>query len=119
MPAEVEKVAICRLSGARAAPSCQHQYILPDAPVGTMGVMPAAYPSVVQGLPPSEPAVYEELFSVGSLSSELCPLHSPPSSYGGSITPLVDAELRRASVKVDRVVGTDGITRVVIKKDQH
>jgi membrane peptidoglycan carboxypeptidase len=119
MPADVEKVAICRLSGARATPSCAHQYIPPDVPVGTMGVMAAAYPSVVQGLPPSEPPVYDEIFSVGSISSELCPMHSAPRSYGGSTTPLVDAELRRAGVKVDRVVGTDGITRVVIKKDQR
>ncbi|MDQ3417796.1 MAG: PBP1A family penicillin-binding protein [Acidobacteriota bacterium] len=132
MPAGVEKVAICRLSGARAGPSCQHQYIPADVPVGmvgTKGTMAAGYPAPIQGLPPSEPSVYEEIFSVGALSSELCPLHSPQPSYGGiwsdsiasvtqpaSTTPLVDAELRRAGVRVERVTGTDGISRVVIRQ---
>ncbi len=83
MPSGVEKVAICRLSGARATPSCTHQYIPPDVPVGSMGIMTAGYPAPVQGLPPSEPPVYEELFTVGSISSELCPLHSPQPSYVG------------------------------------
>lgn len=132
MPSGVEKVAICRLSGARATPSCKHQYILPDVPVGSMGVVTAGHPAPVQGLPPSEPPVYEELFTVGSISSEMCPLHSPQAPYGGitgeamtlatqptaSTTPLVDAQLRRAGVRTERVVGSDGISRVVIRKNQ-
>ena len=133
MPSSVEKVAICRLSGARASPSCQHQYIPAEVPVGSMSVVTAGYPAVVQGLPPSEPPVYEEIFSVGALSSELCPLHSPQPPYGGipgdpttiatqpaaSTTPMVDAELRRAGVRRERVIGSDGITRVVIRKNPH
>ena len=83
MPADVEKVAICRLSGARAAPSCRHQYIPPDAPVGTLGITSAGHLATVMGLPPSEPPVYEEIFAVGALSSELCPLHAPQQPYGG------------------------------------
>jgi penicillin-binding protein 1A len=136
MPPDVEKVAICRLSGARATPDCKHQYILPPAeevPVGTMGVMQVGYLTPVRSLPPSEPPVYEELFSVGAISSALCHLHGPRPSYAGvdpgsglvmsaaspsSSTPLVDAELRRPRVVVQRVVGPDGITRVVIKQKQ-
>lgn len=129
MPAGVEKVAICRLSGARATPSCEHQYVPMDVPVGTTGASAASYPTPVHGLPPSEPPVYEEIFSVGSISSELCPLHSQRASYdaisGGnetgftqpaSTTPLVDAELRRAGVRIERATGTDGISRVVIRR---
>lgn len=84
MPAGVEKVAICRLSGARATPSCQHQYIPADVPVETMAVSATGYPAPIrEGLPPAEPPVYEEIFTVGSISSQLCPLHSPPLSSGG------------------------------------
>ena len=128
MPSDVEKVAVCRLSGSRAAPSCKHQYIPSEVPVGTMGVVTAEHMAPVAGLPPSEPAVFEELFAVGAISSELCPLHSAQPAYGSvsgeglsasqsvSTTPLVDEELRRARVKVERVVGTDGIARVVIRQ---
>ena len=132
MPSGIEKVAICRLTGARAGPSCQHQYIPAEVPVGTFGTVTAGSPAPVAGLPPSQPPVYEEIFSVGALSSELCPLHSPQPSYGGisgdhaatatmpaSTTPLVDAELRRAGVRLDRVTGADGISRVVIRQKQQ
>ena len=131
MPSGVEKVAICRLSGARATPSCQHQYVPTEAAVGTMGGGTAGYPMPIAGLPPSEPPVYEDLFSVGTIPSELCPLHSPQPSYGGlsgdslssttqpaSTTPLVDAELRRAGVKAERLMGPDGTSRVVIRQKQ-
>jgi penicillin-binding protein 1A len=99
MPPEVERVAICRLSGARAAPSCRHQYVPAQTDVAADGEL-----IPVLGLPPSEPAVYEELFPVGAIPSELCPLHGPQGIQGGytgeseeigSNTPLVDAELRR------------------------
>jgi hypothetical protein len=140
MPPDVEKVAICRLSGARARPECKHQYVATtpeDAAVGTMGVMAAEYLTPVRELPPSEPPVYEELFPVGAISSALCHLHGPQPWYAGvnpgeglatsdasspstaSATPLVDAELRRSRVVVQRIVGTDGITRVVITQKKR
>ena len=97
-----------------------------------MGVMSAGHLAPVMGLPPSQPPVYEEIFAVGALSSELCPLHAPQLPYGGtssdgadlapstqSTTPLVDAELRRAGVKIERVVGSDGIPRVVIQQKRQ
>ena len=37
MPADLEKVAICALSGARATPACRDDYIPTDVPVGTTG----------------------------------------------------------------------------------
>lgn len=130
MPAGVEKLAICRLSGARAGDSCRHQYVPVEAPVGTTGVMAAGYMVPVGGLPPSAPAVFEELFATGTISSESCPLHAAQPSYGGRIsgeglaasgagrvaTPLVDDEVRRARVKVERVTGTDGLIRTVIRQ---
>ena len=130
MPPDVEKVAICRLSGARAAPSCKHQYVAADVPLGRP--VTADYLAPVPGLPPSQPAVFEDFVAVGQLSSELCPLHGfqrpygvsgaglpPPEVSTSSATPLVDEALRRARVRTERVVGTDGITRVVIRQEHR
>jgi len=116
MPPGLEKVEICSLSGARASPSCRHQYV----PAANSG-MAAGYGAPVEGLPPSMPPVYEELFPIGTLPSELCSIHGPQ-PYGGftgetsalSRTPLVDAELRR--VVVERVTGPDGVTRTVVRQ---
>jgi penicillin-binding protein 1A len=72
MPPGVEKVRVCRLSGARAAPSCRHQYV----PAQTTVLTAAQHMIPVPGLPPSEPPVYEELFPLGMMSSEICPLHA-------------------------------------------
>jgi 1A family penicillin-binding protein len=111
MPSGVEKVAICRISGARATRNCRHQYV--PAPVTESPVMEAGYTTVVAGLPPSEPAVFEELYQVGSISSELCPLHGDGVSTPG--TPLVDAALRSLSTPAvpRRIVGADGTVRLV------
>ena len=136
MPADVEKVAICRISGARATPSCKHQYVPEATPVGTSGIISADYiVPPVSGLPAPKPVVYEELFSVGAISSELCPVHSggsdmvgtsgtelplsPTSSPSASSTPMVDEALQRARTAgqpVQRVVGSDGVVRLVIKQ---
>jgi len=118
MPADVEKVQICRLSGARAAPSCWHQYI----PAEVLPGMATPSMTPISGLPPSEPPVYEELFPLGTIPSDLCPLHAPQPFHGGftgdstapSNTPLVDAELPR--LRIERVTGTDGVTRLVVRQ---
>ncbi len=120
MPADVERVAICRASGARAAPACRHQYVLAATGSGVTG----AYDAPQVGLPEAEPPVYNELFPRGVIPSELCPIHGQSPAEGGytgppsadSSTPLVDAELRRPILQ--RVVGRDGVTRVVIKQPQ-
>ena len=78
MPPDVEKVAICRLSGARATPACRYHYLFAAVPVGTAGIIPTDSPAPVQPIPPAEPAVYEDLFPIGAVPSELCPLHRGP-----------------------------------------
>jgi penicillin-binding protein 1A len=109
MPSDVEKIAMCRISGARATPSCRH-YSVPT-PVSATHTMELGYPALVAELPP-EPAVFEELYKVGSVSSELCPVHGHASTSHG--TPLVDAVLRRSAPVVPRrVVGADGVVRLV------
>ena len=113
MPSGVEKIAICRISGARATPSCRHQYVPPA--VASAGIIDARY-TVAADPPPSEPPVFEELYQVGSISAELCPLHSGTLTAPGN-TPLVDAALRTSTpaspVVPRRVVGADGSVRLV------
>lgn len=75
MPPDVETVAICRLSGARATPACRYHYMPVDVPVGTAGLTARAYPVPVEPLPPPEPAVLEDLFPLGTIPPDLCPLH--------------------------------------------
>ncbi|HJR61159.1 MAG TPA: PBP1A family penicillin-binding protein [Vicinamibacterales bacterium] len=77
MPPDVEKVAICRLSGARATDACRYHYVPAEVPVGTLGFVRAGYLVPADPPPPPEPPVYEELFPLGTISSELCPLHAP------------------------------------------
>jgi 1A family penicillin-binding protein len=120
MPAGVEKVAMCRLTGTRATAACRYHYLPAAAPTTTVGVMPAAYVAA-QPLAPSEPPVYEDLFPIGSVSSETCTYaNGTPLGPAGvapvavSSTPMVDAALRRATV--ERVVGADGVTRLVMKQ---
>lgn len=75
MPADVEKVAICRLSGARATPACGYHVMPVETPAGTTGVLPAEYPPTVAPMPPPEPAVYEDFFPLGYIPDDFCPLH--------------------------------------------
>ena len=79
MPADVEKVAICRLSGARATDGCRHA--IPGRGPGVPASFWLASASVVAASggaaakPPPEPNVYEDYFPLGAIPPELCPLH--------------------------------------------
>jgi penicillin-binding protein 1A len=131
MPADVERVAICRLSGARATDACRHARHAADGyavQTASLSSTPAATPEVVRPLPPPEPTVYEDLFPVGSVPVDTCWMHaaSQPDGVAPSGTPLVDAALRRdaparrvvesgtgSTIVVRRVVGTDGVVRTI------
>ena len=80
MPPDVERVAICRLSGARATPTCRYHYLPVEIAVGTSGILTPAGPAPPSPTPPAEPPVYEDIFPLGAVSSELCPLHG---GFGG------------------------------------
>jgi hypothetical protein len=85
MPPDVEKVAICRLSGARATESCKHQREMYTVarPDGVTQLVPASVISdsadaaAAQALASNEPPVYEDLFPIGAVPPEICPLHNP------------------------------------------
>jgi penicillin-binding protein 1A len=111
-PADVEKVAICRRSGGRATDACQHgaeAYSVSGQ--GTPQLVPAQAMVDDAELPPAprtlaagETAVYEDLFPLGAVPSEPCPLHTP-NPYGtphtvaayGTSTPMVDAIVQASS----------------------
>lgn len=119
MPDDVERVAICRLTGSRATEACRNHVEYP-------GLSVAADDGTFQPLPaePPEPPVYEDLFQAGTVPAELCPLHVP-AVVTESATPMVDAALRRAfpeprvrtgSIVVERVMGADGVMRMVMRQ---
>jgi penicillin-binding protein 1A len=135
MPRDVEKVAICRISGERAGEGCRHATLMPAQYVpasewtgtgtgeGSASQQPLAaaagqasraidttYPPAllppVGALPPAEPTVYEDLFPVGSIPSETCRLHD--ASAMTSRTPMVDSVFgdRRAAPMTGPAVRT-------------
>lgn len=145
MPADVEKVAICRLSGARATEACRHQadvYSVTNedgspqlVPVNAMFDQDNVKPE--RALAPGQSPVYEDLFPIGAVPSELCPLHNPASSDYAvaasspqSPTPTADAPVRSpvpvatsgiiappsTDIIIERVLGADGVMRVVMRQ---
>ena len=137
MPADVEKVAICRLSGARATDACRHQ-----ADVYTVardGAPPQLVPvdalfdrddqKAVRTLAAGEPPVYEDLFAVGSVPAEICPLHNPSSdiasspsaagSFVSSPSPVATSGRFTATstdIVLERVLGSDGVMRTILRQ---
>lgn len=81
MPADVEKVTICRLTGARATEACRHPEWHASSDAGVVSTSFAQRPSFAwidgPSVPtePEEPPVYEDLFPIGVVPPESCPLH--------------------------------------------
>jgi len=140
MPSDVEKVAICRLSGARATEACRHQADVYS--VARDGMLPQLVPMdaladqddrhSARTLAPGESPVYEDLFSIGSVPADICPMHNPQAgSFGvASSAPASDmlvpppspigtsGAVRTAGSEIvlERVLGTDGIMRMVMRQ---
>jgi penicillin-binding protein 1A len=107
MPADLEKVAICPLSGARATPACREEYLSAGTAVGTTGELDESGLPIIAPVTEPRPRnqVYEDIFPIGAVPPELCPLHNP---VGGGVgvamtnapqspaTPMVDAALQQA-----------------------
>lgn len=72
MPAGLEEVQMCRLSGRRASPSCRYHYIsATQSSSSAAGAVPAAFVGA-QPLPAPVPPVYADIFPEGSVASEAC-----------------------------------------------
>jgi penicillin-binding protein 1A len=121
-PPDVEKVTICRLTGARATEACRH-----STPVAS--VLPAVMDTMLGGAQPvaeaapAEPSVYEDLFPVGTIPSDTCSVHGAATpETAPSTTPMVDAALVRSGpavrtgqrLFVEKVTGPDGLVRYVV-----
>jgi 1A family penicillin-binding protein len=118
MPTDVEKVAICSLSGARATDACRSGVVIPDPATYEMqqasltGVAGDVQP--VRPLPTYQSTVYEDLFPIGSVPIETCWRHSVADAatlHGDAAEPtristsLVDQALRQHGALP---VGTSG-----------
>ena len=118
MPADVEKVAICRSSGARATEACKHQSEMYT--VARAGGSPQLVPAngmfdqddgpAVQTLASTEPPVYEDLFAVGSVPPDICPIHNPAAPAAGVASASSD------DIVLERALGTDGLMHVVMRQ---
>jgi penicillin-binding protein 1A len=133
-PSDVEKVRICRLSGMRAGARCDEQTIHVVSPLpAVIGATYSSRPPPAIPVDPPEPMVYEDLFPVGAMPSEICTLHDPAThTVEGSPTPLVDSLLQATTpavattgaairtpatrLYVDRVPQGDGSYRTVVRE---
>jgi 1A family penicillin-binding protein len=137
-PPDVEKVAICRLSGERATDACRHGWLGPQnvqAGLTSLPGVPAAdgaadSSSAAQAPAAPRPAVVEDYFPIGNAPTEYCPLHGaspadPASPALNGATPAVPstsgtmgvAEVRPAAARrliVDRVVRPDGSIHFIV-----
>jgi penicillin-binding protein 1A len=107
MPRDIEKVAVCPVSGGRAIEACRHGVGVPsDSPaVGTSGG--SAYGMLTADYRPSDsqatrivPAaeVYEDLFPVGAAPAETCWIH------GSEVARPLDVPADASTPTVDRIL---------------
>jgi penicillin-binding protein 2D len=126
VPADVEKVSICRASGGRAGAGCLHQGgEIAWSGGGSWSV------DIVAPLPPRQPPIFEDYFPRGFVSDELCPLHNPavndvaadpsaaiPLAGSGEASPTGTsgrAPGRQQEVVVERRLRPDGSVAVVMR----
>jgi len=120
VPADVERIAICRLTGARATDECRHP-VSEGAGVEAVvltGMSPASWPVPVNPLPsaPAEPNVYEDYFPLGTIASALCPLHSAVAETASGTSGVVPASYPTQPIVIERVLRTDGSTAITMKR---
>jgi hypothetical protein len=133
IPPGVEKVAICRLTGARATDACRHA-VSPDIELAFADPTESSprldnHPEIGTS---NEPPVYEDFFPVGAIPQTPCPLHSDIADTPAVPTPLVDSIIARpppassavairpasARLFIERVPRGDGTYRIVIRDRQ-
>jgi penicillin-binding protein 1A len=137
MPPDVEKVAICRLSGARATEACKHQHDMYTVVRSDGSPQLIAADAMFDGddassqtIAANEPPVYEDLFPIGAVPPEICPLHNPASGIASTTTPTADSTGRPVSTSalitgltaassdiiLERVLGADGVMHMVMRQ---
>ena len=128
MPSDVEKIAICRLSGARATEACKHQrdmYTVVRADGSPQLVAVDAMSDQHEAptaltVASNEPPVYEDLFALGTVPPDICPIHNPatPGSCVASFSSDAAAgpTLTSSDIVLERVLGADGLMHVVMRQ---
>jgi penicillin-binding protein 1A len=110
VPTDVEKVAICRISGARATANCRSaaSETLSLLSEGGFGAT-ATWPPLAARIPASKPQepVYEDLFAFGAVPPELCPLHSTLAVHSGPTT--------HSQIVIQRTVRSDGTLAITMR----
>lgn len=105
MPPDVEKVAICRLTGARATDACRRASALDLAPVeqpGSDDLYPAFGPTLRAHLILAGPMVYEDVFPVGSVPPDFCPIHGAIFTEPGTNPELRTLTMERSPFELQR-----------------
>jgi membrane peptidoglycan carboxypeptidase len=122
-PADVEKVAICRITGARATDGCRHATAetVPVSAPALAGLVLESWALPVAPLPnaPAEPNVYEDYFPLGTISSELCPLHAAHAETASSNSGEVPVSYPPQPIVIERTIRSNGTTAVAIKGGGH
>ena len=124
-PADVEKVAICRLSGKLATDACRHDWRVPDPlQEGDPLASASADSDTLASAPNESPMVFEDYFAAASAPSETCDMHgAAPAVIDGivgstgrySIAP-ASLSSSAARLYVERIPRADGTTHFVVKQ---
>jgi penicillin-binding protein 1A len=114
VPSDVEKVAICRASGARAAAGCKYAAFSASAEVVPLDTaFGGRLTQAVAPLAPRKPEepVYEDFFPLGIVPPDVCPLHGPAAADD------VNAQQRRyeSGITVQRVQRPDGTVSIMMR----
>ncbi|HET7219417.1 MAG TPA: PBP1A family penicillin-binding protein [Vicinamibacterales bacterium] len=110
VPQDVEKVAICRRSGARATDACRRA-LTESIPVVEPDAAGLSWPlASPKALAIDEP-VYEDYFPVGLVPPDLCPIHSVPQGVAGDLV----SAASDVPVRVTRTYRPDGSVSIVMK----
>jgi membrane carboxypeptidase/penicillin-binding protein len=106
VPQDVEKVAICRRSGARATESCRHA--LPEPlPIAETGANGLSWPLAMPKKPLTiEEPVYEDYFPIGLVPPDLCPIHAGAGGVANDFS---------TPITVTRTYRPDGTVSVMMK----
>ena len=123
IPADVEKIAICRITGARATDGCLHatgEDVAVGAPaVAGLGLESWSFPVAPLPNVPAEPNVYEDYFPLGTISPDLCPLHGAVAETASAAPTLAPAAYPTRRIVIERTRRNDGTAAIAMKGGGH
>jgi 1A family penicillin-binding protein len=138
-PVDVEKVAVCRLSGQRATEACRHGWMVPQYAQAGLTELPGvpadgAVPVGTSGHVAAEPVaaragVYDDYFRLGSAPTGECAIHgapgipglsgavdSPAPAAAGGIVAASYGSSAAPGSHLEKVTGADGRAVWVVKQ---